>query len=333
MTMRRREFIGLASGAAVGWSLAASAQPARKLPVIGFLHPGFPDNPGLSRLLAFDNLKAGLRQAGHVDGETIRIEARFGLGKPETLARFAEELVRIKVDVLVVAARPAIEAAKAATRDIPIIALDLESDPVASGYVASLAVPGGNITGLFLDAPSLAAKWLQQVREVVLDARKMAVLWDANTGEYQLRALSAAVKTMSVDVQVIEFRNSAEMEPALIRGLKEGPQALIQLGSPLIQQLSNRIADICATHRMPAVSMFRSFPDSGGLMSYGPVLSAWYQLLGTRYVDAILKGARAADLAVDRPTRFEMVLNAKAATAMGLKIPVNLLAQADEVIE
>ena len=331
--MRRREFIGLVPGAAVGWSFEARAQQTRKLPVIGYLNPGFPVSPSLASSQTFDNLKVGLRKVGYVDGETVRIEARWGLGKPETLAGFAEELVRLKVDVLVATARPGIEAAKAATRDIPIAAIDLESDPVASGYVASLAAPGGNITGLFLDAPGLTGKWLQQVREVVPDARKIAVLWDAGTGEYQLRALSAAAKAMSVDLQVLEFRSAAGMESALVAGLKERPQALIQLGSPLINQLANRIAEISAAHRLPAISIFRTFPDGGGLMSYGPVLAAWFQLLGTRYVAAILKGAKAAEVPVYRPDPFELILNVKAATAMGATFPSGLLAQANEVIE
>ena len=331
--MRRRDFTTLLGGAAAAWTLSARAQQARRLPVIGFLNIGFPPGPNLTGSSTFTDFSNGLRKAGYVDGETVRIEARFALGKPEALKGFAEELVRLKVDVLVAVARPSIEAAKAATRDIPIVANDLESDPVASGYAASLAAPGGNITGLFLDAPGLTAKWLQQIKEAVPDARRIAVLWDANTGEYQLRALTAAAKAMSVDLQALEFRNAAGMESALIDGLKERPQALIQLGSPLIRQLANRVAEITAAHRLPAISMFRSFPDSGGLMSYGPVIPVWFQLLGSRYVAAILKGAKPADMPVGRPTHFEMVLNVKAAAAMGLKIPVSLLAQADEVIE
>jgi putative tryptophan/tyrosine transport system substrate-binding protein len=331
--MRRRAFIGGLAGAAVIWPRAALAQQARRLPVIGFLNPGFTPHPSLAGTPAGDNLREGLRKAGYVDGDTCRLEARYGQGKPETLVGFAEELVRLKVDVIVAIARPSIEAAKAATRDIPIVALDMESDPVASGYIASFAAPGGNITGLFMDAPGLTGKWLQQVREAVPDARRVAVLWDVTTGEYGLRALRAAAKANAVDLHVLEFRGVAGLESALVAGLKEGPQALIQLGSPLVTQLANRIADIATTYRMPAIAMFRQFPDSGGLMSYGPVLPIWYQLLGTRYVAAILKGARPADLPVDRPSHFEFVLNMKTAAALGLRIPVGLLAQADVVIE
>ena len=335
--MRRREFIALAASAAAGWSSEGRAQQTRKLPVVGYLNPGFTPNASLAGTPAFDNFKEGLRKAGYVDGETVKIEARFGQGKPEALVGFAEELVRLKVDVLVAIARPSIAAAKAATKDIPIVALDMESDPIASGYITSFAAPGGNITGLFQDAPGLAAKWLQQTREVVPDARKIAVLWDASSGERQLHALKVATKALSIDLQVLEFRTASDLESVLTAGLKaglkEGPQALIQLGSPLVTQLANRIADITMAHRMPAIAMFRQFPDSGGLMSYGPVLPIWYQLLGSRYVAAILKGAKPADLAVDRPSHYELILNMKTAKALGLAVPMTLIAQADEVIE
>jgi putative ABC transport system substrate-binding protein len=328
--MKRREFISLVGSAAVAWPVTARAQPPRRLQVVGFLSPGFPTytGPGTS----FTGLKDGLREIGYVEGETVKIEARFGHGRTETLPGFAEELVRLKVDVVVAIARPSIEAAKAATSELPIVALDLESDPVASGFVTSLAAPGGNITGLFLDLPSLAGKWLQLVREVVPDARRIAILWDANTGEYQLRVMSDAAKAMSVDLMVLEFRNAPGMESALTAGLKERPQALIQLGSPLINQLANRTADLLAKHRIPAISPFRSFSESGGVMSYGPVLSVWYRRLG-RYVSTILKGAKPAALPVEQPTNFEFIVNLKVATTMGLAIPPGMLLRADEVIE
>jgi putative tryptophan/tyrosine transport system substrate-binding protein len=325
--MRRRMFMTLLGGAAAAWPFASRAQPARALQVVGFLSPGFPPGPA-----SFTGLKDSLRELGYVEGETIKMEARWGHGKTETLPGFAEELVRLKVDVIVAIARPSIEAAKAATSELPIVGIDLESDPIASGFVTTLAAPGGNITGLFLDLPSLAGKWLQLVREVAPDAQRIAILWDANTGEYQLRAMSDAAKAMSMDLRVIEFRNAMGMENALTAGLKEGPQALIQLGSPLINQLANRIADISATHRIPAISPFRAFSDSGGVMSYGPVLSVWYRRLG-RYVSTILKGAKPAAMPVERPTNFEFIVNLKAATAMGVKIPLGMLLRADEVIE
>ena len=328
--MRRREFIGLSTGVLISSPLGLRAQQTRKVPVIGFLTPGFSNatDPGA----AIVGLRDALRKEGYSDGETIRIEPRWAEGKPETLPEFAQELVGLKVDILVATARPSIEAAKAATKDIPIVAVDLETDPVASGYVASLATPGKNITGLFLDAPGLTGRWLQLVRDVVPDARKIAVLWDANTGEFQLRALTDAAKTVAIDLQVLEFRNAAEMESVLTTGIKERPQALISLGSPIINARANRIADITTTNRIPAVSIFRSLPDSGGLMSYGPNLPIWYQHLG-RYVATVIRGAKPAETPVYRPTDFQLVLNSKAARATGITFSPNLLAQANEVLE
>ncbi len=330
MTVRRRDILSLLPGAALGWSFEARAQQARKLPVVGFLFPGFSAVSGPGQV--YSEFIAGLRKVGFEDGESVRIEARFAEGQPQRLAGMANDLVRLNVDVLLAVARPSIDAAKAATKDIPIVALDLENDPVASNYVASLAAPGGNITGLFLDAPGLTGKWLQQVREIAPTARKIAVLWDPNTGDSQLRALQAAATTLSVDLQILEIRDAGGLESTLAAGLKEQPQALIQLGSPLIRQSGEKIVRLLGGQPIPAISMFRSFPDSGGLMSYGPDLGFWYRRLG-EYVALILKGAKAATTPVDRPTKFEMVLNLKAAAAMGLTIPTTVLAQADEVIE
>src|SRR6516164_49491 len=220
--MRRRTFIaGLAS--TLAQSTLTHAQQAQKVPIIGFLHPGYPDTGSP----AFDALRDGLRDAGYIDGETVKIEARWARGKPEVLPQLTRELIQLHADVLVPTARPSIEAARAATTDLPIVANDLESDPVSSGYVASLARPGGNLTGLFLDAPTLCGKWLQQISDIVPNVKKIAVLWDATTGTYQLDAITAAVKANSIDMSVMEFRDSTGLEEALDLGLKQGPQAVI----------------------------------------------------------------------------------------------------------
>src|SRR5262249_37167078 len=216
--------------------------------------------------------------------------------------------------------------------ELPIVANDLESDPIASGYVANLARPGGNITGLFLDAPGLCSKWLQQMREVLPDVRKIAVLWDATTGKYQLDAIHVAANSMSIDIEVMECRDSEGMVTALELGLKGGPQAVIQLGSPLIRQGAPRVAQILSSTRIPAISQFRTFPDAGGLMSYGPDLIHLFRRVGL-YVSKILRGARPSDLPIERPTKFELVINLKAAKDLGVTIPNSLLATADEVIE
>ena len=303
------------------------AQQARRIPVIAFLDPRF---AGTSP--SFDALQPGLRANGHIEGQNFRIEARWGDGKPEALPGLARELVLQKVDIIVAVSPAAVRAAAAATRDLPIVAIDLETDPVASGLVTSLRRPGGNITGLFLNHAELAAKWLQLVREIVPGARRIAVLWDANTGPYQLAAITAAAKTMGVSLQVLEFRNAAGMQDALNAGLKDRPEALVQLGSPLINAAGKTIADFLATHRLPAISPFRIFADNGGLLSYGPNLKIMYGALAT-YVSKILKGAKVGDLPIEQPTHFQLIVNQKAAKAIGVKLPTAILVRADEVIE
>jgi len=322
--MRRRDFITLLGGAAAAWPLAARAQRAA-MPVIGFLNPGFRSN-------VWTALIGGLRDIGYVDGETIKIEPRWALGRPETLPGLAQELVRLKAEVVVAVGRPSIDAVRAATTDLPIVAVDLESDPVESGFVASLARPGGNLTGLFLDLPTLCGKWLQLIGEAVPDIAIIAVLWDSKTGSHQLNAMKAAARMMSVDLMVVEFHDSVGLDAALNAGLKEHPQVLIQLGSPLINQLANRIADTLASHRVPSISPFRSFPENGGLLSYGPDLTNMYYRVAP-YVSRILKGAKPSDLPIERPIKFEFVINLKTARSLGITIPPTLLALADEVIE
>lgn len=326
--MNRRELITLLGGAGITIPARVIAQQVRKMSIVGFLHPGFPESGSPT----LDNLREGLRNEGYVEGENIRIDPRWGLGKPEAMLQLTHELVRRGVDVIVATARPSIEAARAVSAELPIVANDLESDPIASGYIANLARPGGNITGLFLDAPGLCSKLLQQMREILPGVKKIAVMWDTTTGRYQLDGINAAAKTMSVDVQVIEYRDSEGMVRALDFGLNEEPQAVIQLGSPLIRQGAPAVAQIMLARRVPAISVFRTFPDAGGLMSYGPDLNHLFRRLGS-YVSRILRGAHPAELPIERPTKFELVINLKAAKVLGLEMPATLLGSADEVIE
>ena len=325
--MNRREFTTLLAAASLAPPTLGHAQQ-QQVPVIGFLHPGFPE----SGSPVFDAPREGLREVGYVEGDTVKVEARWARGKPEILPQLTRELIQLRAAILVANARPSIEAARAATTNVPIIVTDLESDPVASGYVASLARPGGNLTGIFLDAPSLCGKWLQQIDDIVPRVTKIAALWDATTGTYQLDAMKAAAKAKSIDLLVMEFRDSAGLERALEAGLDQEPQAVIQLGSPLTRQAGLRVAEILSTRRIPGISQFRTFPDGGGLMSYGPDLIQLYRRVGP-YVSKILHGARPADLPIERPSKFDLVINLKAAKALGLQIPDRLLALADEVIE
>ena len=321
--MNRRQFISLLGGAAVAWPVAAVAQqPA--MPVIGFLHPGFSDigSP------VFDALRNGLRDVGYIEGETVKVEARWARGKPETLPRLTQELIQLNAAILIATARASIEAARAATSTLPILANDLESDPVASGFVASLSHPGGNLTGMFLDAPTLCGKWLQQMGDIVPNVKKIGALWDATTGTYQLDAIKAAAKARSIELFIMEFRDDAGLQAALELGLNQEPQAV----SPLIRQAGPRVAEILSGRRIPGISQFRTFPDGGGLMSYGPDLIQLYRRIGL-YVSKILHGARPADLPIERPTKFELVINLKTAKVLGLTVPLIMQMTADEVIE
>lgn len=315
-------------GAAAAWPAVARAQRAQKPPIIGFLHPGSPEVGSI----VLDSLREGFRELGYVEGESIKLEARWARGKPEALPQLTQELIQLGADVLIPAARPSIEAARAATTTLPIVANDLESDPIASGYVVSLARPGGNLTGVFLDAPTLCSKWLQQVEEVVPNVTKVGVLWDVTTGTFQLDAVRVAAKTRSLNLMVMQFRNVSELEPALIGGLADNPGAIVQLGSPLIRQGAPRIAEILSSHRIPAISQFRTYPDGGGLMSYGPDLAHLYRRVSSQ-VSRVLRGTRPAELPIERPTKFELVINIKSAKALGVMVPASLLALADEVIE
>jgi putative ABC transport system substrate-binding protein len=210
--------------------------------------------------VVFDSLREGFRELGYVEGESIKLEARWARGKPEALPQLTQELIQLGVDVLVPTARPSIEAARAATTTLPIVANDLESDPVASGYVASLARPGGNLTGVFLDAPTLCSKWLQYIDDVVPNVTKVGVLWDVTTGTFQLDAIRVAANSKSLNLIVMQFRNVSELEPALNRGLSDNLGAIVQLGSPLIRQGAPVIAEILSSRRIPAISQFRTYP-------------------------------------------------------------------------
>ena len=328
--MNRRDTV-LALAALGIVPFAALAQPARKFPVIGWLHPGT-RGAVTGPSSAYDGLRAGLRASGYIEGETIRIEERWAQGKPEALPGLAQELVQQKVDIIVAIALPAIMAAKAASADVPIVATELQIDPVASGLVASLRKPGGNITGLFLNHADLAAKWLQLVREIVPGARRIAVLRDVTTGPDQIGAVVAAAKTMAVGLQVLEFRDAAGIQRALDASLKDRPEALVQLGSPLLNAASKTIAGFLASHRLPSISPYRAFADNGGLLSYGPNLQIMWRGLAV-YVSKILNGAKPGDLPIAQPTHFELIVNQKTAKAMGIKMPPGILVRADEVIE
>ena len=326
--MDRRASIALLGLSAVVSPPAARAQQALKPPAVGVLNSG--TGP---RTLTVDIIRDGLRELGYVDGRTIALDVRFASGKADAFPDLAADLVRRRVAVLAVSGPAAVRAAKNATSSIPIVALDLESDPVEAGFARSVAKPGGNITGCFLDQPGLTGKWLELIGEAVPGTRRIAVLVDTATGPWQLAAIKKAAEKLKIELDVLALRSTGELGQALAAGVKNGSQALVQLSSPLFDgPFARRIVEFTLTHRLPAISMFRRFPEGGGLMSYGPNQSEYTRRLPI-FIDKILKGATPGDLPIEQPTKFDLVINLKTAKALGLSMPPSLLARADRVIE
>ena len=325
--MKRRGLIAGLGGIAA-WPRSALAQQPKKVPVIGFLHPGLQ----VLGSQTMDALRRDMGEAGLIDGQTVRVEERWGGGVQARLPALAKEILALDPTVVIAVARPSIEAFRSQGAAVPIVGNDLENDPVAAGYAATLANPGGNITGLFLDAPAICGKWLQHITEMVPGLRRIGVLWDAGTGSYQRDSLLAAAKGFSLDATVIEFRGGGPIEAAVEAGLTPDIQALVLLGSPLMNQSGAKIAAVLARRRVPGISPFRTFPDGGGLMSYGVDLVQMYRRL-VPFVVKVLNGTKPRDMPIEQPTKFELVINARTAKALDLSPPPSLLFRADEVIE
>jgi putative ABC transport system substrate-binding protein len=241
-------------------------------------------------------------------------------------------LVAVKVDVIVVTGTLAIEIARKVTSAIPIVGIDLESDPVASGFVASLARPGGNVTGTFLDLPEFGGKQLQFLKETVPGLVRVAVLWEPETGEPQLRATEQAARVIGITLNALGIRHAEEIRPALERAARERAQALLVLTSPLLSANRRQIVELTQKYRFPTISPFTSFAEAGALIAYGPSQPEMFRRAAW-YVDKILRGAKPRELPVQRPSKFELVINLKTAKALGLTIPPSVLARADQVIE
>jgi putative tryptophan/tyrosine transport system substrate-binding protein len=307
----------------VGASLSVEAQ---KPPVVGVLITDARNNISLPILVE------GLRDLGYVDGKNIALEIRSADGKPDALPALAAELVQRKVDVLYATGPAAIRAARDTTTVIPIVALDLESDPVQAGWARNIARPGGNITGLFLDLADLAGKWVQLLREAAPGIRRVGLVWDSTTGPAQLIAAKAAAQRFAIELQVMEVRSGDDLDAAFRGGASAGSRAVVFLSSPLISTGSRQLAEFVVKNRLPAISPFRRFADAGGLMSYGPDFDD-FRRRAASYVDRILKGAKPGDLPIERPAKYELVINSKTAKALGLTVPPYLLLRADEVIQ
>jgi putative tryptophan/tyrosine transport system substrate-binding protein len=328
--IRRREFITLLGGAAAAWPLAARAQQA--MPVVGFLGATSPDAANVDYLRVF---RQALKESGYVEGENVAIEYRWANNQFDLLPALATELVRRKVAVIVtIEGPPVVLAAKAATTTIPIV-FTVSDDPVRLGLVASLARPGGNLTGINFVSAELVAKRLELLRALVPAATRVAVLLNpANTAntETTLRDVEPAARAVGLQVQVLNADTSHEIDAAFATIVRERPDALFSASSPYFTSRRIQLVQLAARHAIPATYPGRQYVEVGGLMSYGAnVASAWRQL-GV-YAGRILKGEKPADLPVVQASKFELVINHHTARMLGLTVPPTLLATADEVIE
>jgi putative ABC transport system substrate-binding protein len=326
--MGRREFVVLVGGAAA-WPLAAGAQQAPKVYVIGFLSAGAQvRSPKLWSI--FVN---GLRDLGWIEGKNVVFERRYADNRLDRLSKLATELVHLDVDVIVTIGTLAPLAAKRATTSIPIVMINA-GDPVGSGLVASLARPGGNVTGMSLMAPDLGGKRLELLKEVLPRLSHVAVIWNAANPYSALvfAETQGAAKKLTVEIQSLEVRSPADFDGALATTLRNRVDALVIVEDPLTFNHLNKVAEFCANNRLVAIYGLREFADAGGLMTYGASNADLFRR-SVEVVDKILRGVKPSDLPVQQPIKFELVINLKTAKSIGIEIPPTLLARADEIIE
>ncbi len=327
--MDRRTFVGALAGALLAGTFTAHAQLAAKVPRIGVLFTGTP----ATAAQVSEAFNLGLREHGYVEGKNILVERRFGDAKPERLSDLAGELVRMKVDVIVTSVDEAIAAVKRQTKTIPIV-MTAASEPVATGFVASLAHPGGNITGLTGLSPELNVKRLELLKEVVPGLTRVAVMWDPGIrgALLEYKATEEAARSLHLELQSVEVTLPGDIEPAFSAFTTGRAEALIVVSSTLTLDKRTQIASLALKNRLPSINGPRTFPEAGGLMAYGSSLADRWQRAAT-FVDKILKGAKPGELPVEQPTKFELVINAKTAKELSLTLPPSLLRRADAVIQ
>jgi putative ABC transport system substrate-binding protein len=323
--MDRRDFARFAAVAGVTWPAILLAQPSGKIWRIGFIGQGPEKFHGA--------LFEGLRELGYSEGRNLLVERRYAEGHAERFAEFASEMVRLNVDLVVVSTTPAALAVKQATTTIPVVFPNAIS-PVESGVVANLARPGGNITGGAAQTAILSAKRIEILKEVLPGLIRTAVLWNAGNPAlgYPWRETQAAAQALGVSLEPLELRGPADLGAAFDLMAKRMPEALIVLQDALTLQHRNEIIEFALRNRLPGMYVAKELVEAGGLMSYGENLADMYRR-GAYFVDKIFKGTKPADLPVEQVTRFELILNLKAANTIGLKIPATFIARADEVIE
>ena len=317
--MDRRRFV-VGTITLLGAPLAAEAQARGKLPRVGYVQS---EAAALAPL--HEAFLVGLRERGWIHGQNVVIERRT---RDEEIA----DLVRLNLDVIVLPNPYRFQAGLKLTTTIPIVTVDLESDPVAKGFLKTLARPGGNLTGIWMDIPEIAGKHLQLLSEAVPELRRVGVIWDDRVAELQFAASEAAARAAGIAVKGTTLRSEHEADDVFKRALRERPQAILVLTSPIVLRAQRRLAELAAQHRLATISGFSTFPAEGGLMAFGPNFPALFRQVAG-YVDRILRGAKPGDLPVERPAKFEFVINLKTAKTLGVTIPPSVLARADEVIQ
>ncbi|WP_050426602.1 ABC transporter substrate-binding protein [Bradyrhizobium tropiciagri] len=325
--MRRRQFLGFV-GAGAMTPFAAQAQQSGLVAKIGFLYPG----PAAVAKLRSVPLLEGLASGGLREPDQITLLTRATGGDAGQITPLLNELLASRVDLLMPSGPAVTSIVHAATKDVPVVTFDLESDPVESGWLQSYAHPGGNLTGVFSDFPDFASKWLELLREIVPGLSRLAVLWDPATPTVQARAVTAAAQDLNLKTVIVELKPPSEFAEAFDAVSAQRPDGLLLLSSPVVSVNSPKLAELALQHRLPAISLFSSFARAGGLISYGPNLDDIYRETGIMAAK-VLKGTKPADLPAERPTRFELLINASTAKSLGLKISDTFQVRADEVIE
>ncbi|HWP60468.1 MAG TPA: ABC transporter substrate-binding protein [Candidatus Acidoferrales bacterium] len=328
--MRKKSFVFALCAVLLALTYSASAQQAKKIPRIGFLSASSP--VALSdRLEAF---RQGLRELGYVEGKNVVIEYRYAEGKLDRLHELTAELVRLKVEVIVTAAPSSTRSAQQATSTIPIVMAGIGGDPVEAGFVTSLARPGANITGLSALNPELSGKQLQLLTEIIPKLSRVAVLGTSTLPRYAegMQAIKLAAEPFKIQLQPLDVRGPAQIEIVFNEARKSRSDAVLVQASPVLEAHRTKIASFALKAKLPTMSWAREFVEAGGLMSYGTNIPDLYRRAAI-YVDKILKGVKPAELPVEQPTKFELVINLKTAKQIGLTIPPNVLARADKVIK
>ena len=324
--IRRRAVITALGGTAMTWPLAAKAQQKR-LPVVGYI--GF-TSANQANLVAF---REGLAERGYTEGKAVTLDVRWAEGNYDRMPGLVADLLTRKIDVFGLGAGPVcLRAARQATTTLPLVAYDFETDPVAEGYVQSIARVGGNVTGIFLDQPDFAGKWFELLRECIPRLASVAMLLDPGSGRAQVASMSKVAAGFGINVAMLEVKTRADYASVFAAAQNLGVGAVLMPSSPLVLNNSEELAELARRYRLPGITLFSRFARGGGFMSYGPSIGVAAKQAGV-IVGKILAGAAPAALPVERPSTFELIVNQRTASTLGLTIPALIAARADEVIE